>query len=269
MHSVVRPLVKYHGGKYYLCPWIIDQFPLHHTYVEPFGGAGSVLLNKPPAKVEVYGDLEPTIYNLMKVVQMDCEAFVNAVFKLQYEKETYLSLRSVYRSEDFAKLNPIHKAVITYAVRRMSRGGVCGTFSWSKRIASDGTPAEVKAWLTMREEIPQISQRLSEVIIRNEDALSLIREFDSSDTLIYLDPPYPKTTRISKNVYLKEMSDEQHKQLGKLLRTVKSKIIISSYPSELYDQLFAGWRTIDRLIPNHASHGRQKEIKREKLWLNF
>src|ERR1700736_893280 len=65
----LRPPVKWHGGKFYLCHRIIEQFPQHHTYVEPFGGAASVLLNKPPAVVEVYNDLDQRITRLFRVLR--------------------------------------------------------------------------------------------------------------------------------------------------------------------------------------------------------
>src|SRR6516165_1827550 len=65
----LRPPVKWHGGKFYLCHRIIEQFPEHHTYVEPFGGAATVLLNKPPAVVEVYNDLDQRITRLFRVLR--------------------------------------------------------------------------------------------------------------------------------------------------------------------------------------------------------
>ena len=261
--------MKYHGGKYYLCEWIISHFTDHTVYVEPFGGAASVLLNKPTSQIEVYNDLDAKIATLLKVVKENCEIFLQEIKKLKYEKEQYLALKTIYRSKNFLALPDIEQAITSYAVKRMSRGGLCGTFSWSKRISLDGTPSEANAWNTMLEEIPIISNRLTNVVMLNCDALKVIEQYDSPNTLFYLDPPYPKETRVFQNAYNKEMTEFDHKELGQILRSIQGKAIISSYPSTLYDDLFQGWRQENRLIPNHSSHEKKKELKQERLWLNY
>jgi len=263
---VLRPPVKWHGGKHYLAKRIISLFPPHRIYLEPFGGAASVLLNKNPVEVEAYNDLDLKITRLFRVLQRQGREFVERAQLIPYSEYEFESAKCYPQDA-----SDVDKAISDFIRWRQSFGGRGVTWSYTTQRARGGMAGDVNAWWTAIEQLPEIIARLQRVQILAQPAIKAIQRFDHSDALIYCDPPYLHETRAtnSRNVYGIEMTEEQHVQLGEVLNRCVSKVAVSGYPSALYSVIFKSWRRVEFDIANHAAGGRHKSRKCETLWLNW
>lgn len=264
--STVRPPVKWHGGKRYLAKWIIQQFPKHRIYLEAFGGGASVLLNKPLADVEVYNDLDLRITRLFRVLRDQGEGFLAKVRLIPYSQvEFEAAVPYPPGSSD------LDMAICDFVRWRQSFGGKGQSWSYTTSRARGGMAGDVNAWWTAIDHLPEIINRLRRVQILCQSAFEAIPRYDHPEGLVYCDPPYVHSTREthSRRVYHTEMEDEEHRELAKLLRKCKAKVIVSSYPSALYAEVYNGWCLITFDIANHAAGGRQKGRETECLWMNY
>ncbi len=267
MTDVSRPIMRYHGGKWKLAPWIISHFPAHRTYVEPFGGGGSVLMRKRRSYAEVYNDLDGEVVNVFRVMRdeamalrlMDALAltpFARDEFDLSYETSpdpVEQARRTLLRS---------HAGFGSNAVA--GNRHATGFRSDSKRTGS--TPAAT--WSTLPDAIPSFIDRLRGVVIESKPALDLIQQHDYIGALFYVDPPYVHSTRGSiagvRQKYRHELTDDDHRALSALLHQVAGMVVISGYACQLYDgELYADWHRVD--VAANADGARSRT---EVLWLN-
>jgi DNA adenine methylase len=260
----IRPPVKWHGGKRYLAKRIIEHFPPHKIYLEPFGGAASVLLNKPPSEIEVYNDIDHRISRLFRVLRDKGDKFLERCDLTPYSQVEFEEAENYPDGAD-----DVMCAWCDFIRWRQSFGGQGKSWSYTTGRSRGGMAGDVNAWWTAIDGMHEVIDRLKRVQIICTQAICAIKTFDSPDTLIYCDPPYVHETRTSPNVYKNEMSDEDHRALSRILRVCEGKIIVSGYPCPLYDDCYSGWNRIDFDIANHASGGKIKARETECIWLNF
>lgn len=267
--------MRYYGGKWRLAPWIIDHLPEHRIYVEPFGGAASVLIRKPRAYAEVYNDLAGEVVNLFEVLR-DAEKVAELEELLRKTPYSRLEFRAAYEpSED-----PVEQARRTLVKCYMGFGS---SSMWRKkndgmrtRASTWAPPTGFRAnafrsgttpaydWAHYPDHLQDFHERLQGVVIENRDAARVIETHDRHDTLFYVDPPYLPDVRNTKHEYAHEMGLEDHRSLAEQLRTVEGMVVISGYPSELYDQdLYPDWHRIEREALADGARERT-----EVLWMN-
>ena len=67
------------------------------------------------------------------------------------------------------------------------------------------------------------------------NALAFLRDFDfEGGELVYCDPPYLHSTRTKTKLYNHECSDDQHRELLDVLRSLSCMVMLSGYASTLY-----------------------------------
>lgn len=264
--------IKWHGGKTYLAPRILELMPDHVHYVEPFFGGGAVLFRKPPELIEKHSEVINDIYgdlvNFWKVLQSpdlfpEFERIANLT---PFGEPTWKEACSI-ESED-----PVTRAVAFFVQYRQSRQGLGKAFATMSRSRTRrGMNEQVSSWLSAVEGLPEAHERLKRVVIFNEQAAKLIRREDDPNTLFYCDPPYLSETRAVKNAYSHEMSEAEHLELIETLGSIQGKFILSGYPHPMYKmaEIRFGWRCEEIEIDNKASSAKTKPIKTECLWMNF
>lgn len=55
----------WYGGKFNHLNWLLPLLPEATHYCEPFGGSAAVLLNRKPAPVETYNDIDGEVINFL------------------------------------------------------------------------------------------------------------------------------------------------------------------------------------------------------------
>jgi len=265
-----RPALRYHGGKWRLAPWIISHFPAHRTYVEPYGGAASVLLRKARSHNDVYNDLDDEVVHVFRVLRDPAQAealrhavmltpFSRAEFELAHEpvaESVERARRTIVRSYFGRGSDSVHG--------HLSPTGQLLTGLRKTRTTRAGPGLD---WMNYPNAIPQFADRLRGVVLEQRDARTLLDEHDALDTLFYLDPPYVGDTRPHAGTrhatYCHELSDKAHQDMLKRLRRLSGMVVLSGYRNDHYDAALTGWHRVDR---ESRTDGRRARI--ESLWLN-
>ena len=269
--------LKRFGGKAYQASWLWSHAPAHIIYGEPYFGAGAMLFARPSrfaACSEFANDIDYELTNFWNVMR-------SPITFPQFQRQMQATPLSSVEWEKSREPAPILSrwgedidAACRFFVRyRQSRQAIGEDFVTPTSRLRRNMNEQVSAWLSAVDGLFETHQRLIRVEIRNQTAISFMRELDSPHTFHYLDPPYLKETRnkSSTEIYQHEMTYEQHEELLLFLPTLKAKWMLSCYPSPLYDSHAKanGWHHEDLQIDNKSSGAKTKEKKTERIYLNY
>jgi DNA adenine methylase len=259
--------MRYHGGKFRLRSWVISHFPQHRVYVEPFGGAYSVGLAKPPSFAEIYNDMDGEIVNLFEVLRDPAMAEVlrRACELTPFAREEF---EAAYQPTDDA-IERARRILIRSWMGHGASGVRRHRTGFRVNPHRQRTTA-VMDWNGWPAAVPSFVDRLRNVVIEKRPAAQIIAAHDTPETLFYIDPPYMFATRSQKRKgndlyhgYQHELTDEDHAALLDQLLGLTGMVLLSGYPSDLYDARLAGWKRVEK-----AAQADRGEKRTEVLWIN-
>ncbi|MCA9867476.1 MAG: DNA adenine methylase [Anaerolineales bacterium] len=265
-NKMLNSPIKWVGGKSRLRKAIIALIPHHSCYVEVFGGAAWVLFGKPPSDVEVLNDIDQELINFFRIVRNRPEEFLQSFDLELVSRAEFERLASIAPSN----LDEIERAHRFYYLIMAGWGGELNypRFQTSIRDGGHGNRL-IGALETLRQRITPVHERLHTVIIENLSWHKCIQRYDSKDTVMYLDPPYPGN---GVNYYHNMRDWSQHSNMELVLRTTKSRWILSSYDSPEVHKLFGDYfftHVTSASGMKASKKGKDRVINREVLITNF
>ncbi len=257
----------WYGGKFSHLDWLLPLLPAATHYCEPFGGSAAVLINREPAPVETYNDLDGDLVTFFRVLREQKDTLLEAIGLTPFSREEF----ELAIAEPDTGTSDLERARRFFVRARQVRTGLAQTASsgrWAHCLLTSraGMAGAVSRWLGSVEGLSEIAQRLLRVQIENAPAIEVIQRYDSDETLFYCDPPYPHESRGDSKAYSYEMSDDDHCQLASALRSVRGKVAISSYECDLMQELYGDWYCT--VAPAKYAHS-IKQLRAEALWTNY
>ena len=243
--------------------WILSLLPTNRkSYIEPFGGMASVLLNRPPAHSEIYNDLNGRVVNWFKVVRDQPADLIRLLKATPYSRQIWEECRqAIVEEEQHSALDRAYHFTVVVSMNMLHTDNLdTQKGTWRKSVIR---PPSNK-FVQLPAELPFISARLRKVQIENIDAIKLLETCCKfPDALIYCDPPYPSRDNTG---YKNDSLDIS--ELKNILLSQKGTVAISGSKGE-WDDL--GWHRHEQKLPkSRAKHGHTlNDADTEAVWTNY
>lgn len=265
----MRTPVVCFGGKSRLAPWLVtllEEFAPHTTYIEPFCGGAALLYAKPPSSVEILNDIDNGVVDFFRVLR-DPVLFQQLQHVLTYTLWSRTELEECART--WSSVDDLVERVRRWfvVVRQSFTHEVCPDADWLCSKMEN----EAERFASLVDDLMRYAYRLRRVQIECGSFEHVMTLYDEKGTLYYLDPTYLMGTRVD-GFFTHELTDEQHEWLLAFVCSCKGQVMLSGYPSALYERYLSGpeWIRFEKrramTIRNTVST-RKSSVRTEVVWI--
>jgi DNA adenine methylase len=262
MTSALRPPIPYYGGKITIASRIVALMPPHEAYAEPYAGSLAVLLAKPRARHETVNDLDEDVVTFWRVLRDHPEDLRRACALTPHSRTEHH-----HSQQDTTGLEDLERARRVWVQLTQGRAGSRRRTGW-RNMLDPHRSTPMPTYLTgYADRILPAARRLAGVSLECRPALDVIADHGRHpDTLLYVDPPYLGYTRNTRGYRHEMTSPTDHSELLEALRGLPAAVILSGYPSPLYDRTLGDWDRIE--LPSSTCQGGEHSARTEVIWSN-
>jgi DNA adenine methylase len=271
----VRPPTSYHGGKARLAPWIAGLLPPHRTYLEPFFGSAAVLFAKRPSPTEILNDLDGQVVNFYWVLREQPGELAWALRLTPYARGEYEQVATTYDDPDLDELERARRWFLRVYQSISHLAGRGRPSGWAAAFDTNGADHAHK-FAALADRLQACADRLRRVYLEQRPAVEVIAKYakPAAAALVYCDPPYlaavrsPRTKRPGLDYAVEFSTEAEHRQLAQVLHATPAAVLISGYPSRLYEELYAGWYRVEQTVlrPTSNTSGGRNSAAVEVIW---
>ena len=278
--------MKYPGSKYDSLDELLPHLPHRGSFIDVFGGSGTVLFNRPASKLDVYNDRYGGICAFYRALRDHPRKLCQRLEVIVHSREEWEWCLRTWEHEPISiseealclydgkisqeDMELVERAARWYYMVQNSFVGLGRSFA---RVTKP-TTGVAGVIANKLDSFWPIHQRLKRVQIENLDWRDCLNDFDNEQAVFYLDPPY---FNADMSGYTHKMPMEDHIELCTRIMSLKGFVALSGYPNEIYDQFTwdkkVSWGRRDRANGmatseyNNRSEVGQRGILTEMLWI--
>ncbi|PXY27416.1 DNA adenine methylase [Prauserella muralis] len=260
----MKPPFAYFGGKTRLAEQIVATFPPHEHYVEPYAGSLAVLLAKPRSRMETVNDLDGDLMTFWRVLREQPDELARVCALTPHARAEFLEAYAL----GLEVPDDVERARRVWVRLSQSRSGTLRRTGWRHYIDPAGSNTSMPGYLEayVGRMFPA-AERLAGVSLECQPALDIIERYGRSpDVLLYVDPPYLGSTRVSGGYRHEMKGRDEHRELAAALADCRASVVLSGYDSPLYAELYDGWYSTR--IDTTTGQGGTRQERTEVLWRN-
>ena len=221
--KLVKTPLNYMGCKTDTLDQILKHLPYRNKFVDVFGGSGAVTIARRPSKLDVFNDRHSGVSAFFTAIKTDYSTLYEHIQTMPHSREMFK-----WCQDNVEKT--IHDITLRGAMwYYIVQTSFAGRGAYWGRVTQAVSPVYRKIGSNLDLFFP-LSERFSRVQVENMDWRQVLQDYDSEDTVFYLDPPY-----YNSNVYQYNMTKDEHREMCHKIKNLKGFVALSGFANDIYD----------------------------------